>query len=478
MADFTADFMESLGRFLRSPALKFFLILFLVLLLGVPLLFTALLINEREIRARMVESDIAKVWGGPQDISGPVLAVPYTVKTETLTNQGARIEQVQERLAFFLPETLVITGKTHAETRHRSIFDINVYTAELELEGRFAAVPNLAEVEASPAEVRWNDAVFSLGISAVTGFKEVAALSIETAGGRKELPFAPSSGLAGDTRGIHVRLGGSVALPSAAGPGGGDAGSRNAPLGPFSFRTRIALSGTGALSFAPAARETSVSLTADWPHPSFSGAFLPVEHSVRKDGFSASWRVPHLARAVPNTWRSSAESRNDPLTPYLFGVSFLNPVEFYDLVSRATKYALLFITSAFLAVFVLELLARRRLHAVQYLLIGIAMVFFYVLLLSLAEHTGFLAAYLAAAGATGLMLSLYIGTALASWAQGAVMLAVFTAIYGLLYLILQLEDYALLAGALLGFAGLTLVMFLSVRVNWPGEPAGHALRRP
>jgi inner membrane protein len=208
-------------------------------------------------------------------------------------------------------------------------------------------------------------------------------------------------------------------------------------------------------------------MTSNWPHPSFSGAFLPLERSISSGGFTASWRVPHLARSVPQAW-SLAAAGIDRFRPYQFGVQLYKPVDFYNLVTRAAKYGVLFLALAFMAVFVLELVSERRVHPVQYLFVGLAMVFFYVLLLSLAEQIGFAPAYLLAAATSGGMLSLYVGKVLESRPRGLAMLAIFAVLYGLLYLILSLEDYALLAGAILGFAALTAVMFATLRVDWSG----------
>jgi inner membrane protein len=178
---------------------------------------------------------------------------------------------------------------------------------------------------------------------------------------------------------------------------------------------------------------------------------------------------------VPEAW-SLAETGLERLQPHAFGVALIDPVDFYSLVNRAAKYGILFVALAFMAVFCLEIVSGRPVHPVQYLFTGIALVFFYVLLLSLAEHLGFARAYLAASTATGAMLAIYVGAAMSSAMRGLVMLAVFAATYGILYLILQLEDYALLAGAMLGFAALTAVMFVTLRVDWSGSAARPAPR--
>jgi inner membrane protein len=449
----------ALQRLARSPAFKFFLVSFLIVLLLVPLALVFGLVQEREGRAREVKAEVARVWGRAQQISGPFLVVPYTVRTE-IVQGDKRVEQVQERRAVFLPEKLDIKADAASKTLHRSIYEVVVYTSRIAMEGSFLA-PDMADVAADVQSVRWSDASFVLAISDVSGLKEAATLTLN---GQRRLPFAPSTGLpAARQNGIHVKLAGAGAeiMPGA-----------DLPPRPFSFQLELVLGGTTSLDFAPVARETALSMTSNWPHPSFSGAFVPIDRSVGGGGFTASWRIPHLARSVPSAW-TLPPSGLDQFRAYQFGVQLIQPVDFYNLVTRAAKYGVLFLALAFMAVFVLELLSGRRVHPVQYLFVGLAMIFFYVLLLSLAEHIGFAPAYLAAAGASGGMLSLYVGKALESLRQGTIMLAVLLLLYGLLYLILNLEDYALLAGAILGFVALTVIMFATLRIDWSGR-AGAA----
>jgi inner membrane protein len=444
--------MRSAGRVARSPAFKFFLIAFLILLLLIPLLIVGGLVSEREGRSRSVMSEVANTWGAVQQLSGPFIVVPYMVRFETKEGDKV-IQQTQERRAVFLPEELNIAGKGVSNVLHRSIFDVNVYTATLAIDGSFA-VPDIADVDPNAISVRWRDATFVLALSDVSGLKEAATLRVN---GQEALPFAPSVGLPGIyMNGMHAKL---AAAPSVI--------EGESPPKSFRFHADLVFSGSGALSFSPAARETQVSMTSDWPHPSFMGAFLPVDREVKAQGFTAKWRVPHLARSVPNAWALS-DGGLDRFSQHLFGVTFYQPVDFYDLVMRAVKYGVLFLAAGFMGVFVLELLSDKRVHAVQYLFVGIAMVFFFVLLLSLAEHLGFTKAYVIASTATGGMLSIYVYKALDSVRSGLLMAAMFALLYGFLYLILQLEDYALLAGALLGFTALTAIMFATLRVDWSG----------
>lgn len=446
------DIVRSAGRVTRSPAFKFFLIASLILMLLVPLLIVAGLVSEREGRSRDVVNDVSRTWGGMQALSGPFLVVPYLVRVETRDGDKV-IQQTQERRAVFLPEALTVAGNGASNVLHRSIFDVNVYTARLAIGGSFN-VPDIADVDPNAAQVRWRDAIFVLGLSDVAGLKEAATLSVN---GRDTLPFQPSVGVPGSyMNGMHAKLSGAASVIEG-----------EAPPKAFSFHAELAFTGSGSLTFAPAARETNVTLSSDWPHPSFSGAFLPVEREVRADGFSGKWRVPHLARSVPQSWTLS-DGGLERFSPHQFGVTFYQPVDFYDLVMRAVKYGILFLAAGFMGVFVLELLSGKRVHPVQYLFVGLAMVFFYVLLLSLAEHLGFMWAYAIASAATGGMLATYVGRALASLRSGLIMAGLFALLYGFLYFILRLEDYALLAGALLGFTALTVVMFATLHVDWSG----------
>lgn len=450
-----SDFIQSLRRLVHSPAFKFFLIAFLILVLLVPMLLVVGLVNERQGRAREVQNSIARTWGGAQQLSGPFLIVPYSVRVVTMEGDK-RVEQTVEKRALFTPEALDITADMASKVLHRGIYEAPTYTAKIRITGRFLT-PDLSEIVADSLAVRWHDAVLVLGIADVSGLKASAVLNIND---WAEVPFAPSlgiPGLRGD--GIHAKLlaAGPAVLPSP-----------DVSPQPFAFTLDLVLAGSSLLQFAPAARVTHVAMTSDWPDPSFSGAFLPTLRAVSRSGFKAEWTVPHLARSVPQAW-SLSEQGLERFEPYLFGVSQFQPIGFYDLVTRAVKYDALFVSFAFMAVFVLELLSGVRVHPVQYLFVGIALTFFYVLLLSLSEHTGFGISYAVAAAATGGMLSVYVARSLGSSRSGLIMAAVFAVLFSLLYLILRLEDYALLAGALFGFLTLTVVMFATLGVDWSGS---------
>lgn len=449
----------AIGRLLASPAFKFFLICGLILCLTIPLLLVWGLVSEREQRAASVQAGVANEWGRAQYIDGPLLVVPYTVKR--ITNEGdKRIEEIVERRAVFLPQSLRISGKATTKVLHRSIYDVAVYTGTLDFQGSFSA-PDIAEVAADVQQVRWHDAVLALAISDVSGLKNAAALTID---GNDKLAFEPSIGVpAAQSGGIHVRLAQAKGLFQTL---GSDAASSG--LKAFNFQFSLTLNGSSELTFGPVARQTIVDLASDWRDPSFMGAFLPNDRVLNPNDFSARWQIPHLARSVPQAW-SLADQPLERMSNYAFGVRFIVPVDFYQLVTRAAKYALMFLATAFMAVFLLEIGAARQVHPVQYMFVGLAMVFFYVLLLSFAEQIGFLPAYLIASMATGGLISAYVARVQKSASKGLVMAGVLFVLYGLLYMILQLEDYALLAGAIAGFAMLAVVMFATLNVDWSGK---------
>lgn len=449
-----SDFTASLRQLFYSPGFKFFLIGFLIVLLLIPLFMVMGLISEREGRSRQVKNEVSRTWGAQQNLSGPYLVVPYAVMVESHKGKE-RIERKDQRYGVFLPEDLKFDVNSKSKVLKRSIFDVNVFTANLSLTGNFAA-PDIRTIDPNAIEVRWNDATVAVALSDVSGLKESASLKLD---GQTALKFEPSIGVPNSRqRGIHARLKQISELS------GLDTNFGNAPNA-FTFKIDLVFTGSEALYIAPAGRLTKADMTSDWPHPSFSGGFLPATRQISKDGFNATWQVPHLARSVPQAYQAQ-RNQIDQFGRYKFGVRFYAPVDFYDLVSRAAKYGILFLSFAFMAVFVMEMLSGRHVHAVQYIFVGLAMIFFYVLLLSFSEHIGFAKAYAAASVATGGMLAVYFRKAFKSTRFGVAAAALFILIYGLLYMILRLEDYALLTGALLGFTALTTVMFMTLRVNW------------
>jgi inner membrane protein len=429
----------------RSPGLKFLLVALITIAMSVPLLFIFIALAQREDYAREAAADIARGWGGAQVIGGPVLAVPYVVSEAQRSAEGVVSAVDVRRVAVFLPKLLKADATARTETRSRGIFDVTVFTADVVLDGTFAT-PDFAELGITPKSVQWEQAVLMLAISDLQGLAENASVTWGPA--KTTVPFRP--GLVQDLAaypGINARV------PLAA------------EKTELAFSIALKLRGTGDLQFAAAGEETDVTAKANWPHPSFQGNFLPVERSIDANGFSARWKVPHLARNLPQAM-ATPDNLTNGLSIASFGVAFYQPVKFYLLVERALKYAILFIGLAFLSFFLIETLSGARIHGVQYLLIGGAQVVFYLLLLSFAEQWGFDLAYLAAAVATVGLISAYAWSALKSASRGMVVFAVLSVLYALLFLLLKQEDYALVIGASAAFAAIAVTMYVTRNVDW------------
>lgn len=450
-AMFSAQSTRQAG-FWRSPAVKFFTTGGLSLLLMVPLLMVLALTSDRESRRDEVAQSVGREWGTAQTVFGPVLVIPYVANRSASGDRPA--EPVLQHLAV-LPETLQVKATANAEERSVSIYDVPVFSSAIAASGRFGPVASSA-FGGDTATIFWDRAYISLAITDLTGVED-AALTIR---GSEKLAFEP--GVSAD--GSFVMTGGGVPpMP----PGIHAVLGGSGPIAGFDYVLDLRLRGSDSLRVAPVGRHSEISIRSNWPHPNFTVGMLPSERKVADTGFDATWRVPYLARTTPQTWVIERDGFAR-LGGDLLGVGFVSPVDLYALVERALKYGVMFIGLTFLTVFMLEVFSSARIHVVQYSLVGLVLVMFFVLLLALAERIGFGPAYLIASVATGGVVSAFVGTALASPTRGLVSAASFALTFGLLYAILRLEDLALLAGAVVGFVVLSLVLFATRRVDWSG----------
>jgi len=431
----------------KSLAIKLLVILGLTVLLLVPLAFISGLTNEREQHRDKVVKDIAASSANEQQVTGPLLVVPYVHTVRTWTEDaktGQRVQrEAEERGAFhFLPERLAVTGKLRTERRFRGIYEARLYTLQGELAGHFMVPENYGLPAARLAEYRLEAPTLALGISDVRGIRNDVPLVVNG----QPLRFEAGSGSAVLGTGLHATV------PMAA---------------RHDFKLNLTLQGTSALHFTPVARETKVNLEADWPHPSFAGDFLPVERTVTDQGFAARWQASFFSTNIQQLLVACADAGAcEGFNGRRFSVSFIDPVDHYAKMSRAVNYALLFVTLTFAAFFLFEVLRRLAIHPVQYALVGVALALFFLLLLSLSEHIGFTRAYLVSAAACVGLLGFYIRHILGGFARGAGFAAGLAALYGLLFLLLRMEDYALLVGSLLLFGTLSVVMVLTRHIDW------------
>lgn len=451
---------DSFGQLLRSPAFKFVVVVVLILLLSVPLLFAYVMVKEREQYADAAQREIGQMWGGAQTVRGPYVIVPTITERTVQTRDETRTEKIRS-LAVLLPEELTITPVVRTELRSRGIFSVPVYRSEIAFQGRFDP-PELRKISQAVNEILWQEAVLAIVISDVRGIKRTAEIDLGEATASR---FRAGLGIESDglEASPHRNHSGSIHVPIS------EAQARQG----FPFTFKLDLNGSDRLAFVPAGGETEVVARSDWPHPSFTGAFLPDTRTITDRGFEARWKIPRLARGHGQSLLT--RQMQGLMEQTTFGVRFFQPVKFYSLVERALKYALGFIAIVFLAVFVTEIQSARRVHWIQYLFVGLALIVFYLILLGTAEHIGFEWGYLGAAAATALLVGGYIAAVTRSPPRGGVIAAVIALIYALLYLLLRVEDYAMLIGSIAAFVLLATVMFATRNVDWTRPSDGDGL---
>jgi len=424
-----------------SVTAKVLFIALLILILLIPLGMIEGLILERSHLYATARDGVGQSWGQAQTIGGPIVVVPFAY---TRLVNGHAIT-VNDEL-YMLPEQLEVTGDVATRELRRGIYKIPVYTARLSVAGRFAPVVLASEYE--DLAIHWEQAAIALPITDARSVREPIVLAsgdattIFEAGGARVAGFGPLL----------------VAPYAALGLG--------ALTAPQAFSFSLVLDGTGTLEFLPFGDETRIALTSDWPSPSFAGAYSPNEREVQDTGFTAEWRVLNLGRGFPSRWGRSESPSQTAIADSAFGVQLITPIGIHEAALRAAKYGVLIVGLTFIAYFLFELFAPLRLHAFQYLLIGLANCVFFLLLLALAEHIGFGPAYFASAVAATALVTSYSGAVLRSLRRAVPIGGLLTALYGYLYVTLKAEDYALLFGALGVFTALAAFMYLTRRIDW------------
>lgn len=431
----------------RSALIRLLLIGFLVLLLQIPVAMIQDVISERISTRSQALREITASWGGEQFIAGPRLVVPYLKNViESVEGMETRVRREAGSINF-LPETLKISGTLESEVRYRGIFEFPVYRTDLRLQGSFSP-PDFSATDLSAAEILWEQSRLVLNVSDQRSIQQQTVLRL----GRSEIEFLPGT-LESDLRksGIHAPVG------------------ETARDGLEEFEFPLSLSGSESIFFAPFGSQTEVELTSTWKDPSFQGAWLPTERSVSDQGFTARWQIPLLGRNYAQSWDAKVELRRaiqESIQESLFGVRLISPVDEYRMAERSTKYAALFILLTFGSLWLLEILAKVRIHSLQYLLVGAAMCLFYLLELSLSEPLGFLLAYVLAALSVVTLVFAYGIAILRSRRRASILSGILTGLYGYLYVLLMNQDYALLIGSIGLFLILVLVMYLTRKVDW------------
>ena len=421
----------------------------LILALLIPSAFVRTLVRERANRRREAIQEITAKWSTKQVIGGPLVTIPYT---ETWKDEEGVTKTVTKYLQV-LPETLNIEGEIYPEIRYRGIYQAVVYNTQLDLSGEFS-FERLQTLNIPLDQVLWDDAFISVNISDMRGINEY----VELKWGEEAVLFEPGIKRGNELfdSGISVRI----------------------PLDPsnvagMNYGLHLDLKGSEALSFLPLGKTTRVKLGSSWTNPSFDGAFLPAQHQIDSQGFSADWQVLDLNRNYPQTWVENVAKK----TVYAseFGVNLFSPVDIYTQTTRAVKYMIMFIGLTFLVFFLVEVFSNNKIHPIQYLLIGISLCIFYLLLLSLSEHINFGLAYLISSLSVVILIGTYVRSALEKRVIPVITAGMLSILYGFLYILLQNQDYALLIGSVGLFIIVAVIMYTTRKVNWYQIDLNHTI---
>ena len=425
---------------LKSPLFwKITTLIGCIVLLSLPLMMVRELINERaDYRSEVVDA-IEQSTSGSQKLAGPLIAIPIT---ETLTRMENQKEVNYQRswVYYWLPESLAVAGKQTVESRRVGIYSGQVWHNALQIKASFDPL-RLAALRKTNIVLGQPRLVVSVGDA-----RGIGAIHAPEVNGNV-LSVEPGLGISGDGAGIHMPM------PALA--------EDNKPL---EIAFSLDLNGTGEFSLVPLGRNSELQLTSNWPHPGFLGSFLPTQREVSAAGYRAHWQSSWFANDMGSYFKDDMEIPWSRLPA--FSADVMSLADQYQLTDRATKYAILLIGLTFMAFFVFESLTRRPLHPMQYLLVGLSLVLFYLVLLALSEHIGFTAAWLAASLSGAVMNGIYLQAVLRGWRNSLLFVAALLLLDGVMWFLLHSEDSALLLGTGVLALALSVLMFLTRRVEW------------
>lgn len=418
---------------------KFLSIAAVLLLLVLALMQVSAVVKDRQNYRVIAIQSVAKSLAGAQTLTGPMIHRACTEEWDLpLPDKQNHTDRREFHLAL-APTVLEVKGNSQLEPRARGLHATQAFNLKARLVAQWPDLAGLKPVAEHPgSRMNCGQPLLMLSVSDARGIRHASLRA-----GEQTLPLKPGTFYGSHPRGVHASLPPALALAA-----------------PFEVVMELELVGTESLAIVPMGSDTQVQIQSNWPHPSFGGQFLPVMRKVSKDGFEASWRVSSLASTAQQ------DVAQKKLAPETLSVTFVDPGNTYALSDRATKYGLLFIGLTFLAVGLFEFMKSLRVHPIQYLLVGAAMSLFFLLLVSLSEHMQFGIAYAIAAAACVLLLAYYACHMLKSWTRGLPFGLGIAALYGMLFVLLQMEQTALVLGAVALFVVLAAVMLMTRRVDW------------
>ncbi|MCL1814231.1 MAG: cell envelope integrity protein CreD [Treponema sp.] len=436
-----------------SGGFKIAMLVLLIFVFLIPISMIRSLVFERSHRAVEAEESIMEAWGDQFVLYGPIIRIPIVELEELRTKtekEGEKIEIVQHEKALWItPKDVDIQADFSVQKKTRGIFSVALFSGDVLLTGSFSFERVRGELKPNQ-ELFPQQAEIIIGLTSQKGIRRI--IKADWNGG--ELFFKPGN------RNFSIGYMGS---------GGINASSPFDTAGPNTFDIQISVQSGKSIRALPIGEITQTHVRSNWPSPSYQGGFLPAEHTFSESGFDAEWEISYLSRSIPLFWITGEKGENDGNINFrreLFGVDFFKPLDHYALNERAVKYAVLFLVIPFLTLFFLEIFSQKSFHPAQYMLSGLANVIFYLLLLSISEHLSFSIAYLIAASALTLMMTLYARSLLENWTRSAYMGLVMALLYLVLYLTLNAEDWALLIGSIAAFVICGIVMFLTRKLDW------------
>ncbi|MGF8717910.1 cell envelope integrity protein CreD [Klebsiella pneumoniae] len=425
---------------LKSPLFwKITTLIGCIVLLSLPLMMVRELINERADYRNEVVDAIEQSTSGSQKLAGPLIAIPITETLPRMENQK-EVNYQRSWVYYWLPESLAVAGKQTVESRRVGIYSGQVWHNVLQIKASFDPL-RLAALRKTNIVLGQPRLVVSVGDA-----RGIGAIHAPEVNGNV-LSVEPGLGISGDGAGIHMPM------PALA--------EDNKPL---EIAFSLDLNGTGEFSLVPLGRNSELQLTSNWPHPGFLGSFLPTQREVSAAGYRAHWQSSWFANDMGSYFKDDMEIPWSRLPA--FSADVMSLADQYQLTDRATKYAILLIGLTFMAFFVFESLTRRPLHPMQYLLVGLSLVLFYLVLLALSEHIGFTAAWLAASLSGAVMNGIYLQAVLRGWRNSLLFVAALLLLDGVMWFLLHSEDSALLLGTGVLALALSVLMFLTRRVDW------------
>lgn len=446
--------MNKISRFSNwmrnSITARMLVVGFLLLILLIPLSFVQDLIRERSYRQIEVTQEINSKWGKEVVLQGPYIKIPYqsftTTKTFNKETEKYETEIIEHtNSAYFFPDQLNIDSKIHAESLKRGIYESIVFSSDIAVKGNFQSF-DFSKKEINPDHILWDKAQIIVKTSNLKGIKNNLTIAIND----QTYDLTPTF----NKESLSTLTTDFISLPK----------EITKPL-TFSLSTRI--NGSERLTFVPIGKETKASMTSNWHSPSFSGMFLPEQESkqISQDGFEASWNISQINRQFEQSFFSGVPD----LESFAFGADLYIPVDEYQKSERSSKYGFMVIGLTLLVFLLIQIVSKIYIHPFQYVMIGLALVMFYTLLISISEHSSFLKAYLIAAVSVLGLITIYSRAILKGFKFPLLICGSLAALYGFIYVIIQLENYALLVGSIGLFIILAIIMFASRKIDWSRE---------